>query len=138
MIGEYDYAIDEKGRLNFPAKFRSEIGSPFIITRWLEKCLIAFSATQWDKVYHSLCESGLVSGREARRFLFSAAAEVAPDKQGRILVPPALRGHASLERDVTIVGNGDYAEIWDTAAWRQECEEMDDGIVAAAMEKLGL
>ena len=29
LIGEYSYAIDDKGRLNFPPKFRKTNGSAF-------------------------------------------------------------------------------------------------------------
>ena len=34
--GQYDYAIDAKGRLNFPARFREMMGQTFIVTRWLD------------------------------------------------------------------------------------------------------
>lgn len=30
LVGQYDYAIDAKGRLNFPAKFRDAMGETFI------------------------------------------------------------------------------------------------------------
>ena len=32
LIGEYSYAIDDKGRLNFPPKFREAMGGTFIVT----------------------------------------------------------------------------------------------------------
>ena len=36
LVGQYDYAIDAKGRLNFPARFRDAMGETFIVTRWLD------------------------------------------------------------------------------------------------------
>ena len=33
LVGQYDYAIDAKGRLNFPARFRDAMGETFIVTR---------------------------------------------------------------------------------------------------------
>ena len=44
LVGQYDYAIDAKGRLNFPARFRDAMGETFIVTRWLDHCLAAFPA----------------------------------------------------------------------------------------------
>ena len=50
LVGQYDYAIDAKGRLNFPAKFRDAMGETFIVTRWLDHCLAAFPAEEFEKV----------------------------------------------------------------------------------------
>ena len=50
LVGQYDYAIDAKGRLNFPARFRDAMGETFIVTRWLDHCLAAFPAEEFEKV----------------------------------------------------------------------------------------
>lgn len=135
LMGQYDYAIDAKGRLNFPAKFREEMGATFIVTCWLDHCLAAFSSEQFEKIAEKIEEKGLVKGRKVTRMLYSSAVEVTPDKQGRIQLPAKLRGYAGLEHDVTIIGNREYAEIWDTAAWNKTQEDADDDFTAA-MEKL--
>ena len=138
LIGEYHYNIDEKGRLNFPPKFREQMGEQFIVTRWLEECLIAFPMTEWERVFSILNQSGLAAGRTARRFLLAAAEQVAVDKQGRILIPQHLREHAKLSKEVALIGADPYVEIWDAAAWKRECDSMDAQAVAQAMETLGI
>ena len=40
FFGRYDYTIDAKGRLNFPAKFRDAMGESFVV---LELSLIHIS-----------------------------------------------------------------------------------------------
>ena len=135
LMGQYDYAIDAKGRLNFPAKFREEMGATFIVTCWLDHCLAAFSSEQFEKIAEKIEEKGLVKGRKVTRMLYSSAVEVTPDKQGRIQLPAKLRGYAGLEHDVTIIGNREYAEIWDTAAWNKTQEDADDDFTAD-MEEL--
>jgi MraZ protein len=52
-----------------------------------------------------------------KRFFFSAASDAELDKQGRVLVPPALHRHARLGREVVVAGVHDHLEIWDRAAW---------------------
>ena len=62
------------------------------------------------------------------------------DKQGRVLLPAALRGFAKLEKDVVLVGVLNRIEIWDKSKWEENnaeaCENMDD--IAEHMEELGL
>ena len=91
-----------------------------------------------EEVFSALMASGLAAGRVARRFLLSGAVEVTPDKQGRILIPQALRDHAGLVKEVSILGSDPYVEIWDTEAWRRECAKMSNDEIAQAMEKLGI
>ena len=59
LVGQYDYAIDAKGRLNFPARFRDAMGETFIVTRWLDHCLAAFPAEEFEKVAAKIEEKGL-------------------------------------------------------------------------------
>ena len=56
LVGQYDYAIDAKGRLNFPARFRDTMGETFIVARWLDNCLAAFPADEFEKVAAKLAE----------------------------------------------------------------------------------
>ena len=138
LMGEYNYAVDEKGRLNFPAKFREEMGQSFTVTRWLDGCLVAFSAQSMERMVALIEEKSIVKSRQLKRVLYGNAVTVQPDKQGRILLPANLRAHAGLEKDVTIIGAGAYAEIWDTAAWQQLNENFDSDAIEAAMEEMGL
>lgn len=140
LMGEYNYAIDAKGRLNFPAKFRDEMGESFVVTRWLDQCLVAFPLKEFEQVADSFAQKGMAKSRNIQRFLFAAAEEVTPDKQGRILLPAVLRRHAGLKKDVTIIGNRNHAEIWDTDAWQaynQQLEASGEDL-AATMEELEL
>lgn len=136
LVGQYDYAIDAKGRLNFPARFREAMGQTFIVTRWLDHCLAAFPAAQFEKIAEKIEEKGLVKGRKVTRMLYSSAVEVTPDKQGRILLEPVLRSHAGLQKEVTVIGVGSYAEIWDTAAWQKKQASLSGADIEAAMEEL--
>lgn len=136
LIGEYNYAMDEKGRLNFPAKFREQMGREFVVTRWLDDCLVAFPQGEWQRITDILKSKSMVKTRDIQRFLFSAAEEVSPDKQGRILLGSALRTHARLEKEVTVIGVGSYAEIWNTAAWAEKQKSLGSADIEAAMEEL--
>lgn len=100
FMGQYDYAVDAKGRLNFPAKFRDGMGETFIVTRWLDHCLAAFPPEEFEKVAQRIAEKGMVKGRNVSRMLYSSAVEVTPDKQGRIQLPAKLREYANLDHDV--------------------------------------
>ena len=114
FFGRYDYTIDAKGRLNFPAKFREAMGESFVVLEWVDNCLFALPMQEVEKLADKLMDSWAVSGD-----LFSTACEVVPDKQGRILLPAELRAYAGLEKDVTIIGNRNHAEIWATEAWNE-------------------
>ena len=59
------------------------------------------------------------------RHFFSGAAEAEPDKQGRVMIPPALLRHAGLDREVVVAGMRDHFEIWDRAAWREHMKEVE-------------
>jgi MraZ protein len=128
LLGEYEHTIDDKNRLTLPAKFRRAFADGIVVTRGMDGCLYAYTPEQWsDYVEGRLAELDPLSkeARTMKRFFFSAATEAEPDKQGRIVVPPALGEHAGLGREVVIAGVHDHLEIWDRAAWREHLKEVE-------------
>jgi MraZ protein len=63
--------------------------------------------------------------RQMSRFLFAGATDAEPDRQGRVMIPPALLQHGKLGREVVVAGVRDHVEIWDRAAWRTQLEEVE-------------
>ncbi len=119
LIGEYEHSLDAKGRLIMPAKLRENIGEKFVLTKGLDGCLFAFSATEWDNFEEKLKSLPLSNknSREFTRFFLSGATECEIDKQGRFLIPNNLRVAADLIKDTIIIGVGTRIEIWDKEKW---------------------
>lgn len=119
FMGEYHHSIDDKGRLIIPAKFRSELGDKFIITRGIENCLFAYPKKRWEEIVHKL-ESLPFTKKDARnftRFFLSGATVAEFDKQGRVNITSPLINYASIEKECIIIGTGDRLEIWSEDAW---------------------
>lgn len=122
FMGEYNHSLDSKGRLIVPSKFRDLLGDEFYVTKGLDPCLVAYTPEKWQEVLDSLEDqlpTNFRNGREMRRYLIGGSAEVEIDKQGRVLIPGNLRQFAHLEKNLVLVGAGDYFEIWDEQAWQQ-------------------
>ena len=111
MKGEYKHSIDAKGRLAMPAKLREELGEHFTLTN-REKA------------------------RRVKRYYFANAFDAQLDAQGRILIPANLRTFAELQKDVTVIGQLDHAEIWNSDKWRAYNDEIDAEVVAADVEDI--
>jgi MraZ protein len=121
FLGQFEHTIDDKSRLTLPARFRDALAAGAVLTRGLDGCLDVFPREDWNRMVEARLAPLDPFTREARglkRYFFSAAADVEPDKQGRVLVPPALIESAKLGREVVVAGVHDHLEIWDRQAWR--------------------
>ena len=127
LIGEYQHAIDAKGRLIIPARFREELGETFIVTRGLDQCLFVYPLAEWKALEEKLKALPMTqaNARAFVRFLFSGATECTVDRQGRILLPAHLREHARIVKDVMIIGVSNRAEIWAREQWERYVEQAE-------------
>ncbi|MCH5352767.1 MAG: division/cell wall cluster transcriptional repressor MraZ, partial [Acutalibacter sp.] len=91
LMGTYQHNMDLKGRVTIPSKFREDLGDRFYVSRGLDGCLFVFSAEQWERMMEKVAAMPMAQGKNIQRYFFSGAAEVEPDKQGRILIPQSLR-----------------------------------------------
>ena len=123
--GRSEHALDIKGRLNIPSRFRDVLAQyeseELMVTNWGAH-LRAFPVSQWEILENKL----LTNGREQPgltnfiRLVVSGVTPCLPDKQGRVLLPPSLRSEAGIVQDVVLAGMLDYVEIWDKGAWELE------------------
>jgi len=122
FLGEYDHALDERGRVTLPKKMREELaGSDVVLSRGFDACIFGFDKESWEREATKQLEAPVTDGkaRAIRRYMFAGAEKVEMDKLGRILLPTLLKEYASINRDVMVVGAGDHFEIWDTSAWKK-------------------
>ncbi|MCR4806336.1 MAG: division/cell wall cluster transcriptional repressor MraZ [Lachnospiraceae bacterium] len=139
FMGEYNHTIDAKGRLIVPARFREQLGEAFVITNGNDGCLNIYTNEDWETFLGKL--QLLPNNRDKREIVRKFVAQanmVEIDKQGRILVPPALREHAGLEKDVVLAGVIDKIEVWDKDRWEYEAEADNIDDIAERLADLGL
>lgn len=134
--------MDNKGRINIPSKFRESLGESFYVTKGLDSCLFIFPQSEWTHFEKKLKELPLTS-KDARiftRMFFAGAAECQFDKQGRIIIPPVLRQHGELEKDVVIIGVSTRIEIWSKERWESynAADNVDYDDIAEKMALLGI
>ena len=122
FLGEFEYKIDEKGRVPLPPKFRRELKDGVILAPGVEKCIAAYTATEWKNLATTLTSASLSRSKSRRlnRALFAAAFSLYIDGQGRISLPVPLRQYAGIESEVIIAGVNNYFELWDKDQWQEE------------------
>ena len=128
FLGTYEPKLDDKGRGILPARFREDMEGGIVLTRGQEHCIYAFPAQEFEQMTVELRRAPL-SSKQARdyiRVLLSGAYKEVPDKQGRITLPPDLRKYAGLDRELTVIGAGSRAEIWNSQAWNDYLSVQED------------
>ncbi len=124
FYGQFDYAIDEKGRLSVPAKFRDALLSQdtplLLLTAHPDGCIVAYSSKEWQARQERIEAAGddvKNGGANWLRMYYARATDCPIDRLGRILVPQLLRNHAAIQKNVVILGMNKKIEIWSENAW---------------------
>ncbi len=119
FLGEYTHNFDDKGRLTLPAKFREGLETGVVVTRGIDPCLLVFTRTGFDNMAQNIVTLPITgrNNRDFSRLMFSGAADLIPDRQGRILIPQVLRDYAGLDGEAIIIGLYDKLEIWNLDRW---------------------
>jgi MraZ protein len=122
FLGEFEYKIDEKGRVPLPPKFRRELREGLVLTQGPEKCIVGYAVAEWGKVASSLT-TGTIAPSKLRRLsraIFATAFSLYLDGQGRIVLPGPLREYAGIGDEVVITGANTYFELWNKEQWASE------------------
>ena len=127
--------LDAKGRLAIPTRHRDALlahGAPIVLTAHPDGCALLYPESGWAPVRAKVETFPSFHPQASwwKRLLLGFEERAAPDGSGRILISPALRRHAKLEREVMIVGQGGYFELWDSGVWQAKLEQSLAGLAA--------
>lgn len=122
FFGEFNYKIDEKGRVPLPPRFRKELKDGVVLSPGVEKCINVYPLSEWKKLAGTLTGGPLTRDklRKLNRAIFATAFSVNMDGQGRVALPVPLREYTEIVEDVVIVGANTYLEIWNQVLWEEE------------------
>ncbi len=131
--GRYEHTIDSKGRISIPSKFREILIKKYddrlVITNF-DRCLVAFPYEEWFNLVEQKVTSFSLVRKETRaflRFFYSSAIDCSIDKHGRLLIPQTLRDYATLQKDIVLVGEGRFMEIFAKERWQEVAQQAEEG-----------
>jgi len=118
--------LDSKGRLAIPARHRDMLlahcAGNLVLTADADGCLLLYPQPEWQPIREKLNKLSAFNpkSRALQRLLVGHAEDVVMDSAGRVLVSPALRNYAGLDKHVMLIGQGNKFELWDEAKWQAQ------------------
>lgn len=119
FIGEYNFVVDSKNRVNIPSPFRQQLKkndkNTFVLTRGIDSCIWVYPLSEWKKIEIELNQLSSLSttNRIFLRNHLRHARMVSCDDQGRVILSKQLIKYAKIVKDLTIIGVLNKVEIWD-------------------------
>ena len=125
FLGEYEATLDTKSRFLLPVGFKKQLPEDgiarFVINRGFEKCLSLYPIKSWEPIFARISQLNDFDPevRQFRRYFLNGATLVELDSAGRLLVPPNLKEHAGLDKDIVLTAAVNKIEIWDKSKYQQ-------------------
>lgn len=119
FIGQYQFNIDEKGRLVIPQEFRKKLGTEVIINKGIENCISLYKMSDWEQLVEKIATLPFnrSENRQFNRYFMSSAFKKELDSQGRINIDNILIDYAGIKKECVIIGAGPVIEIWAKDKW---------------------
>jgi MraZ protein len=137
----YRHGVDEKRRLQVPAKWRpARSGTQLTIILWPKSqegpCLRVLPPEEMAKLKTSIdaMPNDDPNKTVLKRFIGSESDQVTVDKAGRICLPDAMARQAGIQNEAVLVGLLDRFEIWNPD--RYEKVKAADAVMATEAFKL--
>jgi MraZ protein len=128
FLGTFDYAMDERGRVPLPPRYRDAFRDGIVLSQGSpDPCVRIFTPEAFEEHATEFTAPSAIhrKGRDLRRILYSSSHHAQLDAQNRLLIPGPLRTFARLAGPVLLVGAGECMEIWEPETYRAELERIE-------------
>jgi MraZ protein len=143
LTGEFECKLDTKGRMMIPAGLKKQLpeadGEGLMINRGLEKYLVIYTKSEWDKRLDELSKLNEYDRQNLRfiRYFTGGATALMPDAAGRVLLPKGLLEFAGIGSDVVLTCVLNKIEVWDKAAYTEMINNEPDNFAELAEAVMG-
>lgn len=143
LLGEYEVAMDTKGRFLLPAGFRKQLpegsGDRFVINRGFESCLTLYPIETWNALTEKINKLNDFNPkvREFKRLFLNGANMVEVDSAGRLLLSKPLQEYSGIKKDIIFSAQGNKVELWDKDTYYNYISKHASGFSDLAAEVAG-
>jgi len=126
LLGLYTSILEPDNRIALPDGIREEYEDGLYVTRGFDRNIMVLTVDAFESIYDRVTSLNIADpiARLLLRLILGAAQQAGVKADGKIPIPEPLKEFASLERDVIIVGQGDYLELWSPSAWQKQEEQL--------------
>jgi MraZ protein len=128
FFGKLTLPLSEKNQFTLPSNYREALSNTAYLTQGFDRNLFLLSQQAFNAIYSHITATSISDplARLLSRLFLGGAAEIAIDNSGQILLPFNLCEYAGLGREIVIVGQGEYLEIWSPALWQKQNDSLND------------
>ena len=141
FVGEFTHALDVKGRVTIPSKWRIQGGeNTYLGLPNPSGYITVYPPKMIERLEGKVSEASL-SDPQAQSLLmelFSKADSFGCDKQGRINLSDKLLEHAGIKGKAVLVGKFSSFAIWSEDRRKAEGDDASERNIFDAMRELGL
>ncbi len=138
FLGTFDYAMDERGRLPLPPRYRDAFRDGIVLSQGSpDRCLKVYTPDAFDAQASEFTAQPAFQrrGLDVRRSFFSRTTTTELDKQNRVLIPANMREYAGLDGKVLVIGVGEWIEIWSPETFEAVMAQVD-ATLASTLESI--
>jgi len=120
--------LETDNRIALPDGIQEDYQDGLYITRGFDRNIMVLTMDAFESIYDRITSLNIADpvARLLLRLILSTAQQVEIGSDGKIPIPEPLKEFANLERDVIMVGQGDYLELWSPNAWKKQEEELSN------------
>jgi len=131
--GTFDHTLDAKNRLTVPARYRAALAGGVVLAMPADRkpCIGIWQREEYERYSRRAIEGlpALSAARaELERFFYGSSHDSDLDAAGRIMLPARFIEHASLHKDVLVVGAGERLELWGPKRWSEHLPALLSGV----------
>ena len=122
FIGTYRLSMEAEHSLVIPPEYRAQLAQGAYITRGFEQDLLLMSAEVFQEKCRRVASLNMAdpSVRLLNRLILSNASKLEMDASGHLAIPAELAAFAGLQKEIVLIGQGDYIEAWAPSTWEQQ------------------
>ena len=128
FIGQYESVLGDDRSLLIPLQFHGQLSEGAYITRGFEQNLMVMGSKVFQEIYNRVVSLNLADplARLLLRLILGNASKLEMNESGRVIIPQSLASFAGLEKDIILVGQGDYFELWAPPYWEKQSAKLAD------------
>ena len=122
FIGLHNTFLDAKHRLALPARYKGMLAEGIYVTQGFDRNLLLLTSNAFEVVAKQIKGMNMADplARLLFRMILGSATRLELDKNNSVLLPQELLDFANIKTDVTLVGQGNYFEIWTPELWKEQ------------------